>query len=80
MRCTDCRKKEAEVTTVWERTKDWLLYKLFSEEVSDVKAQSFTQGFGDGYKMGWEHSKNFKNAYDEIAEKQIGKSTNQTPA
>ena len=56
MRCSDCRKNEA-INTPWERFRSWLAWHIFPTDLKDEKANSFTQGFSDGYKMGAEHQK-----------------------
>lgn len=35
----------------------WLLTHLFGEEYTDAKADSFTSGYGDGYRKGMEQAK-----------------------
>jgi hypothetical protein len=54
MICSQCRKLDA-LDTRWNKFKHWLMFKLFSRDIADEKASSFTQGFGDGYKMGRQH-------------------------
>lgn len=54
-KCPDCRTKEAELTTWWERLKN-RVFRLFSEEIIDLSQDRYTQGFGDGYKMGGDHA------------------------
>lgn len=55
-KCVNCRKAEA-VETRWEKIRYWLASHLFPEDFKDERANAFTQGFGDGYKMGVEHTK-----------------------
>lgn len=57
MKCQTCRKSELELTTRWDRLKAWTLRKLFSVEAADLSQEKFTQGFGDGYKEGFDRAK-----------------------
>lgn len=56
MRCPDCRKKEIELTTRWERFRWWMFKTLFADEYADLGQERFTQGFGDGYKEGFKRA------------------------
>jgi len=56
MKCANCRKAEA-VETRWEKIRYWLAVHLFPQDFIDARANAFTQGFGDGYKMGGDHAK-----------------------
>lgn len=56
MKCSSCRNKEA-IYTDWEKLRSWLLWHLFPLELKEEKANSFTQGFSDGYKVGHEHER-----------------------
>lgn len=53
MRCPDCRRKELELTTLWERFRWWVFKTVFADEYTDLGQERFTQGFGDGYKEGF---------------------------
>lgn len=55
-KCEDCRKAE-ELDTPWEKITRWLLFMLFPKCVSDISQEKYTQGFGDGYKTGFQHMK-----------------------
>ena len=54
MKCTNCRAKDIELLTKWERIKDWMFYRLFPKDIVDLSQNKYTQGFGDGYKVGRE--------------------------
>lgn len=54
MKCTNCRQKDIELLTKWERLKDYLFYKLFPKDIIDLSQNKYTQGFSDGYKTGRE--------------------------
>lgn len=54
--CKDCRKKEIE-PTFREKILLFLINTLFGETISDIKADSFTKGFGSGYKEGFQQAK-----------------------
>ena len=55
-KCTECRKAEA-LDTTWERITRWLFYRLFPKRIVDLSQEKYTQGFGDGYKKGFDHVK-----------------------
>lgn len=61
MRCPDCRQKELVLTTRWERFRFWMFRTLFAEEYADLTQEKYTQGFGDGYKVGFQHCKERQN-------------------
>lgn len=52
IRCQQCKDKDVELLTWWERTKNKLFYKLneifFNDDFEDLKSQRYTQGFSDG--------------------------------
>ncbi len=68
-KCANCRKADA-VETRWEKIRFWIAIHLFPIDFKDERANAFTQGFGDGYKLGAEHTKeNIKRVnveFDEI--------------
>lgn len=71
MKCTDCRKNEA-LDTRWERIRRWAFFKLFPEEIINLSQEKFTQGFGDGYKKGCEHTLfNIEQANKELTMKDV---------
>ncbi|MGH7249347.1 MAG: hypothetical protein ACREGC_00050 [Minisyncoccia bacterium] len=55
-KCANCRKAET-VSTAWEKIRFWIAIHLFPIDFKDERANAFTQGFGDGYKLGAEHTK-----------------------
>ena len=65
MRCNDCRKDKAEsdaFLTTWERVKLWA-FKHFHEEITDLSAEKYTSGFGEGYAVGFDHAKELARAH-----------------
>lgn len=54
MKCINCRQKDIELLTRWERLKDYLFYKLFPKDIIDLSQNKYTQGFSDGYAKGRE--------------------------
>ena len=58
MKCSTCREKDAELLTVWERTRNWLFLRfnhvLFPQDFDDLRSEKYTQGYGDGYIKGTE--------------------------
>ncbi len=52
MKCQQCRDKDIELLTKWERFKNWLFYKLFPEDIADLSQNKYTQGFSDGWTAG----------------------------
>lgn len=55
-KCTNCRKADA-LETRWEKIRYWVATHLFPQDFIDARANSFTQGFGDGYKLGGDHAR-----------------------
>lgn len=74
LRCPSCRKYDVELTTWWERLKYSVMMRWFAEEITDYGQDRNLQGFGDGYKIGWQHAIETKNLdYVQEAEKFIQK-------
>jgi hypothetical protein len=63
-KCSDCRKLKVKETT-WERIRR-LFFELFKENISDLSADKFTQGFGDGYTVGFKSGKEYQVNYVEL--------------
>lgn len=63
IKCQQCRDKDVELLTRWERFKAWSFEKInhifFADDFDDLKQQKYTQGFSDGTIDGgkWERSK-----------------------
>lgn len=63
IKCQQCRDKDVELLTTWERFRNWLFYKVnytfFADDFEDLKSQKYTQGFSDGATDGakWERSR-----------------------
>lgn len=67
MLCIDCRKKEAQYPdTRWERMREWLFRRLFVKEIESLSNERFIQGFGDGYKQGFDQSANLRGSAENI--------------
>lgn len=60
-KCHVCRDRDAELLTVWQRTRYWLFVRInslfFTQDYADMQSEKFTQGFGDGYIRGTEDHK-----------------------
>lgn len=52
---TDQNKLKAIDDTLWELIRNWLFYRLFPKDITDLSEDKYTKGFGDGYKMGRKH-------------------------
>ena len=58
-KCTNCAKYEA-LDTWKDRLFKWVI-KFFPQQVIDLSEEKYGRGFGQGYKIGFEHaSKEFK--------------------
>lgn len=55
-KCNVCRKNDA-LNTRWDRIRYRLFLFLFPKDIIDLSQDKFTQGFGDGYMMGFDHGK-----------------------
>ena len=56
IRCYTCRKQRDELDTIWDRIRGWFFNK-FHEDIIDLSQAKYTQGYGDGYKAGWDRYK-----------------------
>lgn len=63
MLCKDCRKVKSNLT-ISEIISIWFMTHFFGETLHDLRSDSYTQGFSDGYKEGFSRS-------DEINRKEI---------
>ncbi len=58
MKCESCRKDDAELTTRWERVRNWLFLRLnhtlFPTDFMDFRSERYTKGYSDGYVAGTE--------------------------
>lgn len=61
IKCQQCRNKDVELLTRWERFCNWLFYKVnytfFADDFEDLKTQKYTQGFSDGNVTGFKQGK-----------------------
>ena len=52
IKCQQCREKDVELLTTWERFRNWLFYRVnyifFSDDFEDLRTQKYTQGYSDG--------------------------------
>ncbi len=53
-KCSDCREKEIELLTPFERFKDHIFHLFFSRDIQDLTQNKYSQGFGDGLQKGRE--------------------------
>lgn len=60
MTCTSCHKLNTEPLTYWQRFRKWC-FEWFVEDVKDLRDDRYTQGFGEGYKNGFEQGKKLIN-------------------
>lgn len=56
MKCSLCRKREEEVITLWEKVRRFFFH-FFHNDILDLTSEKYTQGFGDGYQVGFNESK-----------------------
>lgn len=70
MKCSDCRKLEAELDGWWDRVRLWM-FNWFKDDIIDLSQDKFTQGFSDGYKEGFKQAK----IYEETFKQAIKEST-----
>ena len=65
MKCRDCRKRSREMDTKWERLRNWM-FNWFKDDIIDLTQDKYTQGFGDGYKVGFEQSREYEENIEKI--------------
>jgi hypothetical protein len=74
-KCIACRKDEA-VNTRWERFRFKLMQYLFAEDVAALTQEKFTQGFGEGRRVGYKQCMNQslteQEAYQELVKEGLG--------
>lgn len=46
---------EAGLDSRWDKLRNWM-FRFFHQDIQDLSQEKFTQGFGDGYKKGYEHA------------------------
>ncbi len=51
MKCSQCRKNDRELLTIWERFRDWC-FRWFQQDIADLSQAKYTQGFSDGWVQG----------------------------
>lgn len=54
--CKGCKETEVRQRNWWERLRHFC-FRAFEEEVKDLRGEKFTEGFGQGYKTGFEAAK-----------------------
>lgn len=63
IKCQQCRTKDVELLTRWERLRNWLFervnHTLFPDDFDDLKSGRYTQGYSEGYVDGTEKQKKF---------------------
>lgn len=55
-RCRDCRKKSEQIDSRWDRIRLWF-FNIFTDDITDLSSDKFTQGYGEGYKAGFDRAK-----------------------
>lgn len=74
-KCANCKSLAAE-STWWERTRYWLMFRLFPEDMDNLANEKYTRGFGVGYKQGFQacynQEKSREEALQEIIREGIG--------
>lgn len=58
MQCIDCKTENNHQFSLWDRIRIFFFYR-FSKEIKDLGDDKYTKGFGEGYKQGFEHCKEF---------------------
>lgn len=65
-KCHQCRDKDVELLTKWERFKNWLFYKInnifFIDDFKDYTDNKYTQGYADGLTTGVESERAIQKA------------------
>lgn len=56
--CEYCRKVKPDTT--WEKIRG-LFFRKFTKEIKDLRDDRYTQGIGDGYKLGMIRAKEISN-------------------
>ena len=51
MRCIDCKKEIKEMNSIWDRFR-LFLFHFFHEDITDLREEYFTKGYGEGYAQG----------------------------
>jgi hypothetical protein len=60
MTCDECRKAQV-LDTKWDRIRLWF-FRRFKRDIEDLRSQSYTQGIGQGYKLGFNQAVEYENA------------------
>lgn len=58
MKCKACRKAEV-LDTRWDKIRLWFFKHLFRTDYEDLRADSYTQGISEGYKLGFSAGKDW---------------------
>lgn len=53
MRCAQCKKVQKELDSWWDRVR-LFLFHFFHQDIIDLSDDKFQQGFGDGYRAGYQ--------------------------
>lgn len=69
MKCRYCRDRDVELLTRWERIRNWMFLRfnhvLFPEDLEDLIADKYTQGYSDGNTDGYRQAQ-YKRIYTKI--------------
>lgn len=71
-KCTSCRQQEVKPTK-WEVFRYKVMFYLFGEDLGNLIQEKYTQGFGDGYKYGFEACRSMEITKDQIMEEVVKK-------
>lgn len=78
-KCLTCRKATEELDSRWDRIRQWF-FNRFHQDIVDLSQDKFTQGFGDGYKVGFKHAQETaQKTIEAIREELLKKSNAHTP-
>lgn len=65
MKCIIC-KKEGQPIHLKDRIRLWFFNHMFYEERQDLSEDKYTKGFGEGYKIGFQQSKEHQKRLDDL--------------
>ncbi len=74
-KCSTCRKNDA-LDTRWDKIRYRLFMFLFPKDIVDLSQDKFTQGFADGYQMGFKHGTESLSYLDDDFVSKMGKLNN----
>lgn len=66
-KCEQCR--QIKLDTRWDKIRLYFFKHLFRNDYEDLKADSYTQGIGDGYKLGFSQNQELNAKSNEMVTK-----------